>query len=283
MKYAVRGIRTGNLHSIRLLNLLNLEDSSTKDYLLKGFEKLPRDKAVEYMNKALHKFEQITIIAFPLTTIDTFAFFSCLGEKLCLAISTGADWFKISSWLSAVWRKVSKDFKAYDTGDRVAPAEFNLSLDLLDSQTTARRELDIEVGEKRAVAAAKLALESSTARSTSQSTSRATPTSTGPDTPATSTSSTKKSKSKGSSSSPPAKRVRDETEIQVKVETQHASGVTPGKSVVIPGNGKGNIDYDKVKAWSASVDPTAEKVLCWNFHHPQGCSKGAQCKFTHSR
>ena len=262
-------LRAGRVDRVRFLHIINEDDSGTNDEPLKGFRSMERRDALLKFVSICDLIVNIYSVASPRETPGALKFFSALKTLVTELVESKLEWVTIDKHVSSILRTVSCKARSYSNGESsMSGADFKQDIN-------EDRHLMDEINKDLVPQLSRNAAEDAV-RSIG---GKRHPTDDGPSDHR----ETKKQKQA---------RLAKEKESTAKgiaakgaAKPQYASGVTPGAAVPFPGvasdDGKSfNVAHPPVEKTGKGGKKHTVKV-CWDFFHPQGCSRGVKCFHHH--
>ena len=141
----IRRLRRGELLSVRLLHLINLDDSGTPTDPLAGFGKLHSARAPELFLTAIHRVRDVISVSSPSLAPVASRFLRELSEQLQHARGRGATWTDCSRYYCSLMKKVEADSKLFVAGGgNIRSLNFDMTL-INDHSTKFARQLDEDI------------------------------------------------------------------------------------------------------------------------------------------
>jgi hypothetical protein len=114
---AFRAVRTGNIHRLRWLWLVEITDDGTTDKPLLSLQKMTNDAAKLVMATALARACTIVSLSFPEVLAVAALFFPKLHAKLSEYIDLGVAWPALNEWFASIVQCISKPVRRLHSGD----------------------------------------------------------------------------------------------------------------------------------------------------------------------
>lgn len=252
-------VRSGRVDKIALRKLIGKEDKGTKGSAFKSFRGIPRVEAKIEVGEAFDSIVKIIMYGAPRDAPKAFAFYDSLKKLLGSLIDLGMDWDLIDKHYASVMRKVvpdSRPLAAAGATASVTGCAFDAKI--FEAGTVIANEIHEDKLSQMAenvAAKHKKRLHSP-------------------------------SKKGGSPASKKGGDKEKEKKDKERKKKEHADGVDP-KGTAVPFPGKDDpaaiaFNTDKgLKTVPKKGGGTRTIPFCWDYFHPQGCSRGAGCSFFH--
>ena len=265
---AFRLVRTFKLHKLKLLHLIDQDDIGTDISPLKSF----KGNADQFSSKLLRVFsrlKRIMLMAHPSVSCACGDFYEKLADELTYAATEGCPLDVMSEFYRATIAKVVAPIRAFDVGSFSATSDkAHFETLFITGTSAARTTFDRAINKVGAQRAGAEASGKSPKRPGEHEPKIKSP---------------KSPKLKGQETKG--------KEAHNKARAQHNKGAGKRDPSVSDGAAVPLEFKDKAKGQKAlttfvenhpdvSVNGVSGRQ-CWNYHHPQGCSRGAQCQFWH--
>jgi hypothetical protein len=139
---AARSIRCGELHKLKLLHLMDEDDTSTRKAPLAAFASLSDGK--KRLEAAFARLQAVVTLACPEKAADAIPFLLRFGALLQAYLEDGATWDMLGKWYKSVVTKVSNDAVSFSANDGGSPGP-TFKIDWLNERSDARETLDREL------------------------------------------------------------------------------------------------------------------------------------------
>ena len=275
---AIRHIRTGRYDQLRLLALNGMDDNGTSADPLRSLAKLEAQVAVAYVVRAFQMLGVVIGVATPHQYPAASTWILKFQKVVVDAIELGTPIKTISNWVGSVWHRVSRDCRLYSVGESAFNAAV-FDMQFLEQLTDERRDLESAMQERRAEVAVdkKLAGKQLAGR----------PSPFKP--PIVKQQQKGKGKKRKRGLKPPKGKQDDADDDDDDDDApEHGAGVDVDQPKVPNPHANKELKSakDKQVVWDAfnAAHPRVQgaKPHCWDWWHPQGCAKGAGCKFEHA-
>ena len=154
---AMRCVRVGDLSQLKLLNLVDLDDSGTDADPLAGFRSLSAGNATRVLGSVTERMTRVILIDTPEHAPAAHDFIGELRDSITTAIADGVSWSDASTYYRAMVRKASQSARLYALGERsVRGATFDISY--IETPSKASKAFEDARTDARVAAAACKAL-----------------------------------------------------------------------------------------------------------------------------
>jgi hypothetical protein len=138
---AFRALRTGNVHRLRWLNLVELADDGTMDKPLLSLQRMERGGAKYAMATALARASTIVSLSFPALLAVAALFFPKLLAKLCEYMDLGVAWPALNEWFAAIVQLMSRPKRRLDDGAS-STSTISMDVDWFDTPSDFNRKVE---------------------------------------------------------------------------------------------------------------------------------------------
>ena len=248
---AFRNIRRGNLSKLRILHVLDLDDSGTNEVPLKAFHSMSRSEAAAKIGTCLNRVTTALCICFPSKNGNIMFFISAFIERMQKIIQDGVAWPAINKYFKAIFGLATRPASRHALGQGVWSApDFQESWlheasDFHDDLMEARMEakVDKSSGDKSSPGKSKRERELEQQLANKK----------------------KGDKDKGN---------KPKIDIAKKGETIQQDG--NGKYLKMPAK-----DHKVLEDWNKANPKEGGKFICWAHQHLKGGCPYKQCKNKH--
>lgn len=282
---ALRHVRVGNYSKLRLLNLLDLDDSSTPDDPLSVFKKFTAAEAESKLNDVLKVLLVATAAADPDRAAASIKFFNALFKRIGDALKAGVKVPDCSAFYRATMAKVSAPARNFRLGAIGTGGGPSFNLEFVKNWSEARETFDEA---RQQAAATKAANEAVGQKRNRQANPGADP----------------KKKGKGGrdpkDTTPPkapggggaaAAGKGSHSALNTAAGYRHSS-VKDGAAVELPKRSEDAAAYKTAMEAHDANHPKVQwgnkpgkKQVCFHFWQPQGClhfKRTGECQFAHA-
>ena len=270
---ALRLVRVGRFDRARLFHLADLDDQgATTEEPLKGIIKNPTADAD--IRKSFARMRRAITVAMPDVSVSAGVWIDKLEEMLTKALAKGVGHLALGKFYRACMLKVSTPVLRYVGGSgRVSTPRFDMAF--LEETSEARDEFKDAIYERHAPEASKQGRDTDDVQPLSKKQRKAAAAAA-----ATAAVGGGGGGGAGAKLNPQAAAALKEYNAAAG---KRVAGVAAGAMVPMPKDKKD----DSMVAFRAAYPPVSIKgvgsrPVCWNYVHPQGCNKGAECTFAHT-
>ena len=285
---ALRCVRVGRFDRIRLFHLVGKEDAGTADHPLKSLASMNPSDAHIAVAESFQRLLQAITIASPSLTPFAIPFLVDFQKVITQAITDKVSNKALSSWYASIVKRVSLPRRQYAYGESASEAaSFDIQF-IKDMSTDERLELERATQDARTIRLAGPAKRRPRDDDLEDIDDDDQPTAKALKGRKAQKAADRKAKIKAKQEAAKAARAAAAAGASTALtKVEHAAGVTAGTAVPIPSSDPSlTTKAEKQAAWdvfnTAHPKPSKQaKSLCWDFFHPQGCAKGASCRFAH--
>lgn len=277
-RVAVRRARVGNYSGLRWFHLIKKTDNGTNADPLKGLKAFPAAARVGLMQSSLAQLLVIVPIATPVCAATASPFMQQLFKYECEALEAGVSVDTLSAFHALIMRKVTRSTKEYFTGYGGGDGLPKFDTAWITASSEERDEVEREWQQQRAKQVYKQEHGSDKGKGK------------GKDKPPNPGKTGNKGNKNGKRKSGDAEEEEEEevkatsADLRLKLtQVQRSSSIPAGPEVPKPLLEDGKLDKDAMRVWeqAAGIEKQGTKWPCWDFFHPQGCKRGAKCRFHH--
>ena len=260
---ALGALRVGDFTKMSLFGLVDKVDTEN------ALAPLFAANGESELRKAFGRLRRGIMNAHPDVTSEAVEFIDELEELMCDAKDSGVKQDDLSDFYKKSMAKVSVPTQRYASGDG-SSREPRLDIEILAGFSKAQQHFHKAINDASAYAAGAKAAAAAKGTANPKNPKKNAREKKGAD----AEQHPKKQKQQEQ------KGAADALAAHNKLQGPRAVGVAQGKSVPLPAKGHADLKKFRDEHPTVTIDGVGKRGQCWDFFHPQGCTK-ANCRFAH--